>query len=317
MKSKLFGFNAKMALAALVVCGAFTSCYEKEEVDATPTPTLPDPVYMIVGNLTNNENGTPVGPTTIKIDDVDVDVDANGYFEKAGLAAGKHTIVVDVQDFLKATRTVYLQSVDKGQTSLVVADFSLHGASSQVEEPEIDVPATEDEAKAAVELIKEDVVNEFSNAVGENLDGEVTVVTDNSGETTVTAKASVELEQGAALEVSVPSFTGFASTITPAYTRDVTFGQTWLASAEKLLNKKYGLQATTAKVTLGGVAGKTLIGYTIVTKLTNRTLQFDGVEGTVTYQEKSTTVEPLFESHDSHDAHGGNPGAGGGSSANN
>ena len=273
MKSKLFGFGAKMALAAVAVCGMLTSCYEKEEIDNTGSTQLPDPAYVLYGNVTNAR-------------------------------------------YLKATRTVYMQTVKAGETCIVVADIALYDASSQAVDVEVNAPATSDQAKKILEEAKGEMTKLLSAVEG--IDAEsLTFTVEEDGSTTVNATAAVsEQPVGQSVKVAVPSFTGFASTITPesTLTKALTDAQIWVASAEKALNKSYGLKTITVEKELPGLVGQSIVGYSLTIKMENRVLQFNGYEGYVTYQLTAVVAAKYqsHDSHDSHDGHGTNPGAGGG-----
>ena len=315
MKSKFFGINAKMALVALAVCGLFTSCYEKEEID---TPVLADPIYVITGNLVSASTGEAVnGTVTINGEQLTT---TNGAFSKTtGLEGGKsYVIVANIDGYLEATRTVYLAAIDKGQTSTANADLYLFDASTQVVTPESDAPATEEQAEEAKTVVKESVTAAFANIPGVDA-SKIDVVVDANGNTIVTAPATLDSKSTEPVKVAYYAMEGFASTVTPADTKALTIGQIWLASAEKLLNKKYGITLAERSTTLSALTGYSITGYKMVYTMINRALSFNSKDGVVTYQD-GLTVIPVYESHDSHDSHDGhgfNPGAGGGSSANN
>ena len=316
MKSKLFGFSAKMALAAVAVCGMFASCYEKEEIDNGGSTQLPEPAYVLYGNVTNAQTGEAVANAAVSINGTAVTADANGYFVKTDLQGGQaYTVTVDMDGYLKATRTVYMQAVNKGETCIVVADMALYDASSQAVEAEVNAPATPDQAAEMMNAAKAQITELLSSVEG--LDAEnMTITVDENGNTIVNADVKFTAAVGEDVTVSVPSFTGFASTITPetAFTKALSEAQIWVASAEKTLNKSYGLKLISVEKVLKGVVGQSIIGYDLTITMPNRVLQFNGREGYVTYQENAV-VSALYESHDSHDSHdghGSNPAAGGG-----
>ena len=316
MKSKLFGFSAKMALAAVAVCGMLTSCYEKEEIDNTGSTQLPDPVYVLYGNVTNAQTGEAIANASVSIDGTAVAADANGYFVKTDLTGGKaYTVVVDMDGYLKATRTVYMQTVNKGETCIVVADIALYDAASQAAEPEINTPATKEQSTVMMNAAKAQVTELLGSVQG--LDAEnIAISVDENGNTVVKAGVEVTAAVGENVTVAVPSFTGFASTITPetTFTKALTEAQIWVASAERALNRSYGLSLISVNKVLEGQVGKSINGYTLTITMENRALQFNGREGYATYQ-ASAVVAPTYESHDSHDSHnthGSDPNAGGG-----
>lgn len=67
MKSKFFGFTAKLAMAILAVGTMFTSCYDSENGDVTKPYVAPDPVYLISGTITDVETGAAITDATITV----------------------------------------------------------------------------------------------------------------------------------------------------------------------------------------------------------------------------------------------------------
>lgn len=303
MKSKLFGLSAKSALYLLAICSAlFTSCYEKEEVDVTPPVVLPDAAYVIVGNVYFAKSGEPVANKTVTIDGGTIQTDSNGAFIKEGLTAGQHVVTVDLDGYAKVARTVYLVAVQKGQTSLANVEVVLYDANDVADsQPEQTAPGTPAQAE------------ELKDAVTSLVPGAAVTVNTN-GNIVVTEDTPVTVATGESATVNIEVFTGFNSNITPATTKALTPGEIWLASASKYLNRTYGLQVKLISYMIPGVSGKTITGFKQRSVLTTETLTFDGLTGTVIYQE-SYVIEPVYESHDSHDSHdghGGSSNAGGG-----
>lgn len=65
MKSSLFGFNAKIALAVMAICGGlFTSCYEKDDADITPPGK---PSYRIAGTITDYLTEAKIAGATVVV----------------------------------------------------------------------------------------------------------------------------------------------------------------------------------------------------------------------------------------------------------
>lgn len=326
MKSISFGFNAKMALAALAVCGLFASCYEKAEVDVTPTPTPEPAEYVIAGNITDAKTGELINGAAVTVDGASVTLE-NGFYKKEDLNDGPHIVTVTADGYKDATRTIYLAKVADGGTSFGNGDFALYGVGEEdVIAPDDPVnplaPATEDQANAMLESQRTTIEEALAGIAGV---GDFVLALDENNNTVATVPVTVAGAVGEPMQITIPSFSGFASNILPEsdnlFTKALTDGQIWLASAESLLNKNYGLTYKNVKYTIKGVAGQSIIGYTLKLIFLNKVLTFDGAEGVVMYQD-SYTVEPVMESHDSHDTHdshnihGSNPGAGGGSSTN-
>ena len=327
MKSKLFGFNAKMALAALVVCGAFTSCYEKEEVDATPTPTLPDPAYVITGsvyvkNVDGSQSPKASADVTITKDGktVTATTDANGFYVvDKGLTAGAYTVTVDIDGFFKASRNVYLQNANAGQTSMGTADFVLIDAESGEIVPPSEEPVPGD-ANAQLADVNAAAGEELNALVVENatIESEEAVV--ENGNIVVYATVTLnETVTGQATSVKIPVLDGFVSNVEES-TRSISDATLWNKYAAAALGMSYGFTAKTVDYTIAGIAGAKLESFRVKLVMTTETYKFvvNGNEktGDVTYQ-GSVFIKPAYDTHDSHDWHGVNPGAGGGSSANN
>jgi len=65
MKSKFFGFTAKLAMAILAVGTMFTSCYDSENGDVSKPYKAPDAVYTFVVTVSNGITGKPVENATV------------------------------------------------------------------------------------------------------------------------------------------------------------------------------------------------------------------------------------------------------------
>lgn len=316
MKSKFFGFSAKLAFAVLAVGTMLSSCYEKGEVDATPNPKPGPAKYIVVGNVTNLKTGKAL-VATVTIDGAAVKVNENGYFEKSGLTPGVHVVKAVMKNYFDAVKTVRLPETALGGTCVVSADFALADASSSVIKPDKEVvPATEAQAREMLKKNGKTIVDAFKAAGIDGVTADNLVLDPATGKVDMKVLAKVKGAAGEAVKVKLPYFSGFASSVTPEsdnlFTRAATDGQTWIASASKALNRAYGLTVANREVTFAGVAGKSIIGYSLKLVFKNEVYVFSGAEGTVMYQE-SWKAEPTYDSHDSHDGHGGNPGAGGGS----
>lgn len=320
MKSKLFGFGAKMALAAVAVCGMLTSCYEKEEIDATPS-TTPDPAkYVIVGNLTDAATGAAVTSATVTIDGAAVaGPNADGYYSKEDLTEGSHVIKVVAEGYKDAVRTVYLQKVSAGGISVGNGDFQLYGVGEDdLLSPDASGTALPEQAQAILDAQKDAIKNAFAGIEGINVD-DIIFAVDAQGVPTATIKsASMNLPVGQPLVLTLPTFQGFASTISnerdDLFTKAITDGQVWNASAEKVLGMPYGMTALNRTYTINPGNGSSVLNYTLTITFKSEVLSFLGVEGTVLYQLSWDVNAEIdnHDSHDSHDAHGVNPGAGGG-----
>ena len=336
MKSKFFGFSAKLALAILAVGTTLTSCYDSENVDVI-APENPAPaVYYIAGNITNATTGEALtaeelnaSSTTVTMNGADIKGSLTGNsFKLPAEANGTYTFVVDVAGYHTATRTVYTPVIADGGTSITNADIALVGAlESDIVAP--DTPYDEDNKDLASTEDAEVLLNTYRETILAGLEGmqgvdadAVTLPVDEDGAIRLVAPATIEAAGiGADVDVTgLPFYHGFGSdvdysaeTLTP--TRALTEGSIWNQSAAAVLNRNYGFTVTYESVTLPGVAGAAINGYTLVVYFTTEKLSFLNHEGTVAYQ-SGWYVMPSYEGHDNHDLHnllhGSHNGAGGG-----
>lgn len=118
MKSKFFGFNAKLALMLVAICGMFASCYEKEDIDV-PTPSTEDPVYKITGIVT--EAGVGLADVKVASGNVNTSTGADGTYElKLDKNSGdKLNLVTFSKDKYKtATTGVFVKKIANGETAI-------------------------------------------------------------------------------------------------------------------------------------------------------------------------------------------------------
>ena len=123
MKSKLFGFNAKLALAVLAVGTMFASCYDSENGDVTKPYKAPDAVYTFVGTVTNNVTGAPVADADITLSgavDKTAKTDAQGTYQvvvkaNGGLQGNVTINVAGTNDYEAASATVTVETIENGQ----------------------------------------------------------------------------------------------------------------------------------------------------------------------------------------------------------
>ena len=326
MKSKIFGLGASMALAILAVGTTLTSCYDSENVDII-APDSPDPArYYIAGNITDARTGEALNGASVTMDGAAVSVSGN-YFEVEVGADEAHTFTVDVDGYYTATRTVRTPSIVDGGVSVSNADFALVSLSEEdVIEP--DTPrdpddldlADQEEANAVLEMHQETILAALNDVPGIDMET-VQLTVDTDGALRLVAPVGFEaIETAQSLDVTLPYYEGFASTVSQTAdglftTRAVTDGEIWNLSAAAALNRNFGLTATTRTATLQGIANAAINGYTFVVYFTTEKLTFNGHTGTVTYQ-GDWYVVPTYDGHDNHDLHsilhGNHNGAGGG-----
>ena len=326
MKSLFSGLSAKLALAVLAVGTMFTSCYDSENVDIVK-PADPEAVYYIAGNITDAKTGEALPGAKVLMDETTT-VTVNGSFFSVEVKEGEtHTFTVNVDGYYTATRTVLVPSIPAGGVSVSNADFALVSVLDAGEFMEPDVPRDPNNLNLADQAAAQKILDLQGETILAALDGiegidmnAVQLTVDEDGAIRLVAPASLTpYPTGEDAEVTLPYYHGFASTVSQSaddlFTRAVTDGSLWNASAAAALNRNYGLTVTSRTVTLPGVPGAAINGYTFVVYFTTENLSFGGYEGTVTYQ-GDWYVVPTYDSHDNHDLHnilhGNHNGAGGG-----
>lgn len=162
MKSKFFGFNAKLALFLVAACGTLTSCYEKEEITTTIDTSAKEVNYVISGSIANSTNLkgiegatiTVTGPTAAGVKEAKAD--AKGLFSisykfasdkvKASDVCGAYVVDVKAEGYNDRSTKVELQfSSFANQTISTHLDFLLKSKAIQGVAEEIVAGATEQE----------------------------------------------------------------------------------------------------------------------------------------------------------------------------
>ena len=318
MKSKLFGLGAKMALALLAVGMTVTSCYDSENVDIIQPDQPVAPKYYIAGNITDAETGDVVANAQVTITkgtETIMDENVSGAFNKevtVGTSGDSFVVTVVADGYRDASRTIFFPAMGNGTVTVGNADFALVGvtASDLLEEDPLqeDYPVSDEEYT----LLK----TELENVLPES----VVLTTDEDGNIVATYEAEEVTNSaiGEDLEITAPYYSGFASTISQdadnIFTKALTDGQIWNASASNVLGLPYGLTLGERSVILPGRPGCSISTWTLTQVFAVEPLSFGGVVGTVTYQ-SNWVITFSYESHDGHDwhdNHGSVNGAGGG-----
>lgn len=127
MKSKFFGFNAKLALGLLAVIGmTFTSCYESEGDDMPLPYNPPAATYTIVGTVTDVLTGTPVSGITVKLGTASVTTVDGGAFTFTTEETGSQTLTVDATDKYEAfTGGPTIVALKPGQSATYMFNVAL------------------------------------------------------------------------------------------------------------------------------------------------------------------------------------------------
>ena len=131
MKSKFFGFTAKLAMAILAVGTMFTSCYDSENGDVTKPYKAPDAVYTFVVTVSNGITGKPVEGATVTAGSTACAGVGNGVYQavvtndQTGTKMPS-TVTVSVaagSDYEAATATVNVATIENGQAITCYANI--------------------------------------------------------------------------------------------------------------------------------------------------------------------------------------------------
>lgn len=131
MKSKFFGFTAKLAMAILAVGTMFTSCYDSENGDVSKPYKAPDAVYTFVVTVSNGITGKPVEGATVTADSTACAGVGNGVYQavvtndQTGTKMPS-TVTVSVaagSDYEAATATVNVATIENGQAITCYANI--------------------------------------------------------------------------------------------------------------------------------------------------------------------------------------------------
>ena len=123
MKSKFFGFTAKLAMAILAVGTMFTSCYDSENGDVTKPYVAPDPVYTISGTVTDALTNQILTSATITVNGTSA-TNTDGTYTVKG-KAGENIVVVSATGYEPVTRNVIITALEKGEASTTVVNVAL------------------------------------------------------------------------------------------------------------------------------------------------------------------------------------------------
>lgn len=294
----------------MAICGAlFTSCYEKEEIDADP---IAPAAYYVIGSVSNGSNGQSMN-ATVTVDGTAVTLTNGAFIQEVDYKKAGYVITATAEGFYPVTRTVYCVAVAEGQTSTAVADIRLFDATSQVTPP----TGVQTPTKAQIQAVKAAVVGRFVPEVGNDATvGSSTITINDDGSMTIATPITLKTASVDPVNVTYSYYEGF-DLATDITTRAVTFQQQFLANASAYLNRVYPLAKKTATATLKG-GGLSITGYilTYTINLNDLIFNIDGINyGAIVSYMTNVKVAPTLDSHDSHDSHdghGGSSNAGGG-----
>ena len=132
MKSKFFGFTAKLAMAILAVGTMFTSCYDSENGDVSKPYKAPDAVYTFVVTVSNGITGKPVEGATVTAGSTACAGVGNGVYQavvtndQTGTKMPS-TVTVSVaavaNAYEAATATVNVATIENGQAITCYANI--------------------------------------------------------------------------------------------------------------------------------------------------------------------------------------------------
>ena len=134
MKSKIFGLNAKLALAVLAVSTMFASCYDSENGDV-PQPYEPEPAaYYVAGTITDLETGAPLA-ATISVDGQTATATADGgaYSIKLTAPGDGKVLTVEMDGYVAASRTFNVPTMQDGQVYTAVVNVAMSKSTSDLD----------------------------------------------------------------------------------------------------------------------------------------------------------------------------------------
>lgn len=186
MKSKFFGYSAKLVLAILAAGVSLTSCYDSENGDVPQPVKFPDPVYTITGNITDVETGAPLNDATVKVNGQKVTLTDGVYSAKA--QAGQNIVTVSMAGYNndeEVQRTISIEAIKAGQSYTAVVNVALLKNGADFDASDVAVIANtkmesspcvmnaKDEEYVGLDLVADDesfsVVRKFDVSVGARL----------------------------------------------------------------------------------------------------------------------------------------------------
>ena len=195
MKSKIFGLNAKLALAVLAVGTMFTGCYDSENGDVVKPYEPLDPAYYVVGTITDAETGQPLANASVTVNGVAATVTDGNY--TANAKAGDNVVEVECAGYVPVkgddARNVNIPTVEKGQSYTAVVSVAMVKTSSALEVTVAGPVATAEE--------KTINLNRDSGENGEYIGLDLTAEED----ATAAFTRNFDLEAGAALVSLTPT----------------------------------------------------------------------------------------------------------------
>lgn len=297
-----------------------TSCYDSENVDIVAPDTPVPAKYYIAGNILDAKTGEALEGATVTMNGTPVEYTGSAFnLEVEGGAS--YEFVVDLDGYYTATRTIFMPEIAEGGVSVGNAEFALVGVLSEnILDPEDNKLADKADAQKALNAHRDAILATLNGVAGINA-ADAELIVDEYGNIRMVVPGDATAEVGEDCPVTLPYYEGFASTVSQSddniFTRAITEGSIWNASAEAVLHRNYGLTVVNRTEILQGVPGAAINGFTFVVYFTNRTLTFGGYDGVVTYQGEWYVV-PTYDGHDNHDLHnilhGNHNGAGGGNS---
>lgn len=326
MKSNLFGYSAKLALAVLAVCGTmFTSCYESDDADKISLPGFGTPEYYVAGTITDANTGSLLSSATVTVDGANVVTDNATFKQKiSSYTDAAIKVVVSANGYFTVTKNVYLNEVKNGGVYIAEASAALMPVDAVVLEPS--------EADPSPTAVK-DAVDALPALTAVN------VTVDNVSFGTPTSKEEngiVENTLPATFKNNVSSLPADAQYVVydgfeligevqsdPISRADANANEktVFLNSVTKKLGKKHGFTQRVGTFTIPAWGNYSAAGFKAIYNMVPRTYKvtIDGksVSGTVVSQE-GVMLYPSYYNHDTHNYHDGtgiNPNAGGGSAS--
>ena len=129
MKSRLFGMNAKVALAILVFTSTtLTSCYESEKDDVLLPFTPSAALYTITGEITDITTGAKLDDAKVELKGADpqtTNTSAGSYTVNTE-KAGDYTVTITKTGYEAKTVNLKIKALEKGQGSTYTISVGLY-----------------------------------------------------------------------------------------------------------------------------------------------------------------------------------------------
>lgn len=124
MRSYFLGFNAKLALMLIAICGMFAGCYEKDEIDV-PAPSTQAPQYYVGGLVIDAETGAPLSGATVTDGTASGTTDTNGKYVLE-TKEGIQVIKISKGGYKEVVTSINVLKLANGEVATYLVNASLY-----------------------------------------------------------------------------------------------------------------------------------------------------------------------------------------------